>query len=80
MEKRNDNIINGIKYKGMTDFLYELNRYGYKDDTIKTTESVLNDIKELVSSKGYIYVLCMILFEDFHLNVYHYVTVWNIEV
>ncbi len=35
-------------------------------DEIRTTELVIKEIKELVSSKGYIYALCMILVEDFH--------------
>lgn len=34
---------------------------------IKKAELVINDIKNLVSTKGYIYALCMILFEDFHI-------------
>lgn len=34
---------------------------------IRKAESILNDIKNLVSTKGYIYALCMILFEDFHI-------------
>ncbi len=33
---------------------------------LRKTEDVLNDIKSLIYSKGYIYALCMILFEDFH--------------
>lgn len=31
-----------------------------------TKEQVLENLKDLISSKGYIYALCMILFEDFH--------------
>jgi len=30
---------------------------------------IIEEIKELVSSKGYIYALLMILFEDFHINI-----------
>ncbi|MDD4778528.1 MAG: SEC-C metal-binding domain-containing protein [Fermentimonas sp.] len=33
------------------------------------TEFVLNEIKELVKTKGYIYAFCMILFEDFHIEL-----------
>ncbi len=32
------------------------------------TEIVIKDLKKLIRSKGYIYALCMILFEDFHIN------------
>lgn len=35
---------------------------------MRKTELVIKDIKELISRKGYIYALCMILFEDFHIN------------
>jgi len=34
---------------------------------IRKTEAIIDDIKNLVSVKGYIYALCMILFEDFHI-------------
>ena len=34
---------------------------------IRKTEEVLNDIKSLVYSKGYVYALCMIIYEDFHI-------------
>lgn len=34
---------------------------------IKKMESILNDIKNLVGTKGYIYALCMILFENFYI-------------
>ena len=34
---------------------------------IRKAESILDNIKKLVSTKGYIYALCMILFEDFHI-------------
>lgn len=36
-------------------------------DKMRTTEQVLGDIKKLISGNGYIYALCMILFEDFHI-------------
>ena len=36
---------------------------------MRKTEEIIEEIKKVVSSKGYIYALCMILFEDFHLNV-----------
>lgn len=36
---------------------------------IRKTESIINDIKNLVSKKGYIYAICMILFEDFHVII-----------
>lgn len=29
---------------------------------------IINDIKKLINAKGYIYALCMILFEDFHIH------------
>ncbi len=34
---------------------------------LRNAEKVLVDINELVHEKGYIYALCMILFEDFHI-------------
>jgi len=33
----------------------------------RKTEDIINDIKTLIYSKGYIYTLCMIIFEDFHI-------------
>lgn len=33
----------------------------------RKTEDVINNIKSLIYSKGYIYSLCMIIFEDFHI-------------
>ena len=33
----------------------------------RRTKEVLNDIKSLIYSKGYIYALCMIIYEDFHI-------------
>ena len=35
---------------------------------MRKTELVINDIKNLIYSKGYIYALCMIIFEDFHIE------------
>jgi hypothetical protein len=35
---------------------------------MKTPELVIQEIKELIKSKGYIYALCMMIFEDFHVN------------
>ena len=35
---------------------------------MRKTELVIKDIKELTSRKGYIYALCMIFFEDFHIE------------
>jgi hypothetical protein len=35
---------------------------------VRKTEIVIKNLKNLISSKGYIYALCMILFEDFHIN------------
>ena len=35
---------------------------------MRKKELVIRDIKNLVNTKGYIYALCMILFEDFHIN------------
>ena len=34
---------------------------------MRKTELVIGDIKNLVNAKGYIYALCMIMFEDFHI-------------
>jgi len=33
---------------------------------LRNKDEVLTDIKQLIASKGYIYSLCLILFEDFH--------------
>jgi len=35
---------------------------------VRKTEIIIKDLKSLISSKGYIYTLCMIIFEDFHVN------------
>jgi len=35
---------------------------------MRKTEIVIKDLKNLISSKGYIYAICMILFEDFYIN------------
>lgn len=35
----------------------------------KSTEQVLAELVELINSKGYIYSLCLIIFEDSHVNV-----------
>ncbi len=35
---------------------------------MRKTELVIKDIKELTKRKGYIYALCMIFFEDFHIE------------
>lgn len=37
--------------------------------SIKNKEEVIEEIRNLVNSEGYIYALCLILFEDFHLNL-----------
>jgi len=34
----------------------------------RTTEQVLEEIRKLINKRGYIYALCMILFEDFHIT------------
>ncbi|MBI5216903.1 MAG: SEC-C domain-containing protein [Ignavibacteriae bacterium] len=34
---------------------------------MRKTEIIIDEIRQLVTSKGYIYALCMILFEDFHI-------------
>jgi len=34
---------------------------------IRNTSEVITDIKKLIQSKGYIYALCMIIFDDFHI-------------
>ncbi|NQV37031.1 MAG: hypothetical protein HQ509_03385 [Candidatus Marinimicrobia bacterium] len=36
-------------------------------DKMRNTDQVLADLKKLINTKGYIYALCMILFEDFHI-------------
>lgn len=36
---------------------------------IKSKEEIIKDIRDLVNSEGYIYALCLILFEDFHVNL-----------
>jgi len=33
---------------------------------IRDTKTIISNIKNLVVQKGFIYALCMILFEDFH--------------
>ena len=38
-------------------------------DQIRNTEAVITDLKRLISTKGYIYTLCLILFEDFHHDI-----------
>src|SRR5690606_14592318 len=42
---------------------------------IRTTDQVITDLKALIYTDGYIYALCLILFEDFHhdLNKLHLV-------
>jgi hypothetical protein len=35
---------------------------------VRKTEFVIDDIKILINTKGFIYALCMILFEDFHID------------
>ncbi|MGN6603440.1 MAG: SEC-C metal-binding domain-containing protein [Ginsengibacter sp.] len=46
---------------------------------IRDSKDILDDIKELVNSKGYIYALCLIIMEDFHFNVeqMHEINYWN---
>lgn len=34
---------------------------------LRKTEDVISEIKSLIYSKGYIYTLCMIIYEDFHI-------------
>lgn len=34
-----------------------------------TRNEVIESLKQLISQKGYIYALCMILFEDFHIDI-----------
>lgn len=36
---------------------------------MRNTDLVIADIQELIKSKGYIYAFCLILFEDFHVNI-----------
>jgi hypothetical protein len=35
--------------------------------SMRNTEEVIRDLKNLVNTKGYMYAFCMILFEDFHI-------------
>lgn len=35
--------------------------------TFRTREDIISDIRDLISKQGYIYSLCLILFEDFHI-------------
>ncbi|MCK4559867.1 MAG: hypothetical protein KAV45_08800 [Calditrichia bacterium] len=35
---------------------------------MRKTEIIIQDLRKLVQSKGYIYALCMILFEDFRID------------
>ena len=35
--------------------------------TFRTREDIISDIRDLISKPGYIYSLCLILFEDFHM-------------
>ena len=37
-------------------------------NNMRTQQLVITDIKKLIREKGYIYVLCMIIFEDFYSN------------
>lgn len=37
--------------------------------TFRSREEVISDIKALISKPGYIYSLCLILFEDFHMSL-----------
>lgn len=36
---------------------------------IRSTEDVIADLKKLIHAPGYIYSLCLILYEDFHLDI-----------
>jgi len=46
---------------------------------IRDSNDIIEDIKELVNSKGYIYALCLIIMEDFHFDVeqMHEINYWN---
>lgn len=37
--------------------------------TFRTREEIISDIRDLISKPGYIYSLCLILFEDFHMSL-----------
>lgn len=37
--------------------------------TFRTREDIISDIRDLISKPGYIYSLCLILFEDFHMSL-----------
>jgi len=37
--------------------------------TLRTSSDIIADIKSLVYSRGYIYALCLIIFEDFHIHL-----------
>ncbi|HTN68616.1 MAG TPA: hypothetical protein VLZ33_04045 [Dysgonamonadaceae bacterium] len=36
---------------------------------MRNTDLIIKEIKELVNAKGYIYAFCLILFEDFHVDL-----------
>ncbi|HJD93061.1 hypothetical protein [Bacteroides coprosuis] len=38
---------------------------------MRKTESILDDLNNLVRSKGYIYALCMLILEEFHYDIEH---------
>ncbi len=54
-------------------FVAKVDEWGYEDEKLtvnnmRTQQLVITDIKKLMKEKGYIYALCMIIFEDFHIN------------
>lgn len=40
-----------------------------QETTFRTREEIISDIKALIRQPGYIYSLCLILFEDFHMSL-----------
>ena len=36
---------------------------------MRNTDLVIADIQKLIKSKGYIYAFCLILYEDFHVDI-----------
>ncbi|GHU70096.1 hypothetical protein FACS189413_09960 [Bacteroidia bacterium] len=36
---------------------------------MRNADLVIADIKDLIKTKGYIYAFCLILYEDFHVNL-----------
>lgn len=48
---------------------YKIAMKNINNVTFRTREEVISDLKTLVRQPGYIYSLCLILFEDFHVHL-----------